>query len=72
MHDVNGHPLKVGDKVLIPAEVVELHSGGMEDYCNVKVITTLGRRPDGHKESFSAINTGQLVKVSSGEVNLGL
>jgi len=71
MHDVNGHPLKVGDKVLIPAEITELQSGA-EDYCNVSVETTLGRRPDGSKERISAINTGVLVKVSGGDVSLGL
>jgi hypothetical protein len=70
MHDANGHPLKVGDKVVIPAEVTSVQPGS--DYCNVSVKTTLGRKPDGHKESFSAINTAQLVKVSGGDVNLGL
>ncbi|MGO9115748.1 MAG: hypothetical protein ACLP9L_41610 [Thermoguttaceae bacterium] len=72
MHDANGHPLKVGDKVLIPCDVVGLSGPNCPDYCNVMVTTTLGRRPDGQKESFSAINTAQLVKVSGGNVNLNL
>jgi 5-methylcytosine-specific restriction enzyme A len=60
MHDANGTPLNVGDKVLIPAVVTELHAG--DDYCNVSLETTLGRRPDAMKERLSGINTGVLVK----------
>jgi hypothetical protein len=71
MHDINGSKLNVGDKVLIPCEIVEL-SEATEEFCNVKVTTTLGRKPDGQKESFSAINTAQLVKVSGGDVKLEL
>lgn len=58
MHDRNGTPLKKGDIVLIEAEITELHAG--EDYCNVTVKTLDGRRPDGLKETISAINTGVL------------
>ncbi len=70
MHDCNGVELKVGDKVMIPGVITQLSPG--DEYCNVTVETTLGRRPDGAKEHFSAINTGVLLKVSGGEVNLGL
>jgi hypothetical protein len=63
MHDARGKALKVGDLVMIPAVVNELYA--TEDYCNVKVTTQIGRRPDGQKEVFSAINTGVLVKVSA-------
>lgn len=70
MHDANGTPLVKGDKVLIPAVITDLSAG--EEFCNVTVETTLGRRPDGSKEKISAINTGVLVKVSGGEVNLDL
>lgn len=59
MHDRNGSPLKKGDTVLIPAIITELSPG--EDYCNVSLETVSGRRPDGAKERFSAINTGVLV-----------
>ena len=59
MHDANGTPLKVGDVVMIPAVVTQLHAG--ENYCNVSVETVFGRRPDGLKENLSAINTGVLV-----------
>jgi hypothetical protein len=71
MHDANGTQLNVGDKVLIPCVIKSL-SVGTPDYCNVSVETTLGRRPDGNKESFSAINTAQLVKMSGGDVVLGM
>lgn len=64
MHDARGKPLKVGDTVLIPAVITNL-SEGTEDYCNVSVATQIGRRPDGQKETFSAINTGVLIKVSA-------
>lgn len=70
MHDVNGHPLKKGDKVLIPAVITDLSPG--EDYCNVSVETTIGRRPDGSKERISAINTDVMVKVASEEVKLDI
>ena len=70
MHDANGTPLKKGDKVLIPAVITDLSSG--EDYCNVSIETTIGRRPDGNKERISAINTGVLIKVAGEGVTLGL
>lgn len=57
-HDVNGQLLKVGDTVLVPMVITDLCSG--EDYCNVSLETVHGRRPDGQKERFSAINTGVL------------
>jgi hypothetical protein len=59
MHDANGTPLAVGDTVLIPAEITQLDPG--EDYCNVSVKSTLGRRPDELHETISAINTGVLI-----------
>lgn len=62
MHDALGRSLKVGDPVVIFATVKSL--GGGEDYCNVGVETVLGRRPDGQKESFSAINTAVLLKAA--------
>ena len=61
MHDRTGKPLKKGDKVTISAVITQLHP--MEDYCNVSVETEYGRRPDGQKETISAINTAVLDKV---------
>jgi hypothetical protein len=65
MHDANGVPLHVGDRVIIEATVTEL-SGGGDDYCNVTVKTNVGRRPDKKPETISAINTGVLVKLPIG------
>lgn len=62
MHDRNGTRLKVGDRVLLPCTITGI-SEGTEDYCNVSVQTEYGRRPDGQRQSFSAINTGQLVLI---------
>ena len=62
MHDVNGTPLKIGDTVNMTCKITSL-SEGSEEFCNVSVETVHGRRPDGQKERFSAINTGQLVLV---------
>ena len=70
MYDANGTPLKVGDKVLIPAVIVDVSD--TEDYCNLSVKTTLGRKPDGNKESISAINTAVVVKISGADLSLGL
>jgi hypothetical protein len=61
MHDRNGTPLKKGDKVLIEAVVTELYHN--EDFCNVTVQTVHGRRPDGAKETISAVNTGVMVLI---------
>lgn len=62
MHDHNGSPLKVGDKVMIPCVVKHLNDG-CPNYCNVTVETEHGRRPDGQKDQFCSINTAQLVLV---------
>jgi len=60
MHDRDGNPLKVGDKVYIPCVVESLDP--QADYCNVSLKSVHGRRPDGALESIQAINTGVLVK----------
>lgn len=67
MHDAKGRPLKVGDKVLIPAVVAQVHPGD-----DVKAVSTCGRRPDGLKETFYAINTGVMFRAEDGDDNTGL
>ena len=67
MHDAKGRPLKVGDRVLMPANVAELHPG--EDYCNVGIKSAFGRRPDGIPETCGAINTGVLLRCNDGDEN---
>lgn len=65
MHDARGKALKKGDFVLIPAVITELYE--TEEYCNVSVRSQIGRRPDGAKETVSAINTGVLIKIDAND-----
>jgi hypothetical protein len=67
MHDAKGRELKEGDLVLIPARIKTLSPG--EDYCNVSAESAIGRRPDGAKESFSAINTGVMLRANADDEN---
>lgn len=67
MHDAKGRELKVGDVVMIPARVEQL--GQTDEYCNVSLRTTYGRRPDGEKEYIGAINTGVVLRANDGDEN---
>jgi hypothetical protein len=67
MHDAKGRELKIGDTVLIPVTITELYP--TEDYCNVSAKSVLGRRPDGMKEAFGAINTGVMLRANAGDDN---
>lgn len=67
MHDAKNRPLKVGDRVLIPARITELQANIA--YCNVSVKSSFGRRPDGQPETISAINTGVLLRANHGDEN---
>lgn len=58
MHDMNGTPLKVGDKVMIPATIVEVQAH--PDFCNATV-RPLPMRGSGDREERMVVNTGQLV-----------
>jgi hypothetical protein len=60
-HDQFGKPLQPGDVVNIPCVIKSISSE--EGYCNVELETLHGRRPDGHKDTFSALNTAQVEKV---------
>lgn len=63
MHDANLKELKKGDVVLVPCVITELSS--TDDYCNVSVQSVYGRRPDGMKETISAVNTGVLLRYNA-------
>jgi len=67
MHDAKGRELKVGDIAMIPVKITELHA--TEDYCNVSAKSLFGRRPDKEKETFSAINTGVMLRANPGDEN---
>lgn len=69
MHDSRGAELKVGDRVLIEAEITNLSTGGDENFCcvDVKVVT-----PDQPTKaavmsppSFSALSTKMLTKIGA-------
>lgn len=67
MHDAKSRPLQKGDFVLVPARITELSPS--DDYCNVSIESTFGRRPDGSKERICAINTGVLLRANDGDEN---
>ncbi|MDQ2083205.1 hypothetical protein RA307_23725 [Xanthobacteraceae bacterium Astr-EGSB] len=67
MHDAKGRELKAGDTVLIPATIKDLYP--TDEYCNVSAVSLLGRRPDGAKETFGAINTGVMLRANPGDEN---
>jgi hypothetical protein len=67
MHDAKNRELKVGDTILIQAKITELYPN--EDYCNVSAESLYGRRPDGAKERFCAINTGVMLRANAGDEN---
>lgn len=67
MHDAKGRELKVGDLVLIPACITQLQP--TPDYCNVSAESVIGRRPDGARETFGAINTGVMLRANAGDEN---
>lgn len=69
MQDARGYTLKVGDIILVPAKITALSPG--EDYCSVSVETLVGRRPDGQKETISAINTGVMFRANDALEILG-
>lgn len=62
MHDRLGRELKVGDIVMIPMRITELHP--TEEYCNVSAVSLYGRRPDGTREGFGAINTRVMLRAN--------
>lgn len=55
MHDRNGKPLKVGDKVNLPATIREL-GDPTSGYCNVGIVTDvpMGDRTEGDKYQVNA------------------
>ena len=68
MHDSRGAELKVGDRVLIEAEVKELQANGDANYCNVTVQVVTPQQANGTPmipPSLSAINTKMLTKVGA-------
>jgi len=65
MHDARGKVLRRGDVVMVPCVVVETQE--TDEFCNLSLKTQIGRRPDGTKEMFYAINSGVVIKVCADE-----
>jgi hypothetical protein len=69
MHDSRGAALKVGDRVLIEAEITELSTGGDENYCCVGIKVVTPEQPGKDKvmspPTFSALSTKMLTKVGA-------
>jgi hypothetical protein len=64
MHDRNGTPLKVGDRVTV--EYVITHVSPGPDHCNISAQSVEGRKPDGAKEYFVG-NSAVAVLQRTGE-----
>ena len=64
MHDRNGKPVKVGDKVNVPC-VITATQDGESEYCNVTLVTEvpMGTRTVGDTLTLNAKQT-ELVEAS--------
>lgn len=66
MHDRNGNPLEVGDKVLIPATILTCYYSDTENkYCNITVQLDVKMGLDDPNAYFmtTTLNAGQVDKV---------
>jgi hypothetical protein len=66
MHDSRGAPLKVGDRVLLEAEVTSCGSDDAGGYCNVTVQVVTPQQPSPPAmtpPTVSALNTKMVTKV---------
>src|SRR5690242_12456094 len=71
MHDSRGAALKVGDRVLIEAEITQLGTDPTNEYCNVtiQVVTPDQAKPTPMvPPTLSAINTKMLTKVGAAAI----
>lgn len=64
MHDKYGHPLQLGDDVLIHATVSECHTG-TEEYCNITVKAVEPMFP-GEDHTTINLNAKQVMKAKKG------
>lgn len=62
-HDRDGALLKVGNTVMVPARIKELHD--TEEYCNVTLETLHSMHP-GDSRSTIVLNAKQVVKHDDG------
>lgn len=57
-HDMNGRPIKAGDRVLVPCEVVSVSEG--QQYCNAFLRTARVMAGNGSPISIT-VNAGQCI-----------
>jgi hypothetical protein len=60
-HDRDGKPLNVGDQVLVPARVKEIHMA--EEFCNVSLETSQPMYPSNNRTTLT-LNAKQVVKAA--------
>jgi len=67
MHDCKGRELNVGDTVMVPFTVTQIHSG--VDFCNVNLasVASMPGEGAGYKTTLSAINTRQTIRANDGD-----
>lgn len=62
MRDAKGRELKVGDTVMIPCKIKQIHAS--EDFCNVDLESIATMPGNDMKSGFSAINTRQVLRAN--------
>jgi hypothetical protein len=60
MHDANGKPVKVGDKVNIPATITETYA--TDEYCSIQVKPDHPMYPSDRRDAI-VLNSRQVVLV---------
>jgi hypothetical protein len=61
MHDCNGNPVRVGDRVALFGTIAETHGAG--EYCNVRFVSDRAMPGNGERCSISALNASQVLLV---------
>lgn len=61
MHDKNGKPLKVGDRVTLECVITE--TAATEDFCNIQLQTVEPFWPEANRFDKQWANAKQVVKV---------
>jgi len=65
MHDAFGRELKVGDTVMMPFKVKQIHSS--EEYCNCDIESIATMPGNESHTSLSAVNTQQVIRANEGD-----
>lgn len=65
MHDCKGRELKVGDRVMVPCEVVSIQATA--DYCNASMKTLATMGPEHRYKTYITLNTQMLLRANEGD-----